>query len=248
MNIESKEIGRVATRIVEILRGKDKKNFLPNSDLGDYVVLINAKYVSFTGDKLGKEYYYNHSGYPGGLRERSLKVMLDSHPRELTFRVVKGMMPHTKLGNKQLKRLFIFTEESHNLASQEKNFIKIKATARVYLKEGQGQAHIRTKTGQEKDLKDYFYMEPSLCEDIYQPLKLFSKQNDYDLLIRVKGSGFHSQAEAIRLGIARALLKISPEYKITLKSFSLLTCDARRVERKKVGFKKARKKTQFSKR
>ena len=122
------------------------------------------------------------------------------------------------------------------------------ATARVYLKEGKGQAQIRTKDGKEKDLKDYFYMEPSLCEDIYQPLKLFSKENEYDLVVRVNGSGFHSQAEAIRLGIARALLKISPEYKTTLKNFSLLTRDARRVERKKVGFKKARKKTQFSKR
>ena len=122
------------------------------------------------------------------------------------------------------------------------------ATARVYLKEGKGQAQVRTKNGKEKNLRDYFYMEPSLCEDIYQPLKLFSKENDYDFFVRVKGSGFHSQAEAIRLGVARALLKISPEYKTTLKSFSLLTRDARRVERKKVGFKKARKKTQFSKR
>ena len=122
------------------------------------------------------------------------------------------------------------------------------ATARVYLKEGSGQAQVRTNNGKEKELKDYFYMEPSLCEDICQPLKLFSKENDYDFFARVKGSGFHSQAEAIRLGIARALLKVSPEYKITLRSFSLLTRDARRVERKKIGFKKARKKTQFSKR
>jgi len=99
-----------------------------------------------------------------------------------------------------------------------------------------------------KELKDYFYMEPSLCEDIFQPLKLLSKQNEYDLVVRVKGSGFHAQAEAIRLGVARALLKISPEYKTTLKSFSLLTRDARRVEPKKIGHKKARKKTQFSKR
>ncbi|MDR1670623.1 MAG: 30S ribosomal protein S9 [Spiroplasmataceae bacterium] len=122
------------------------------------------------------------------------------------------------------------------------------ATARVYLKEGKGQATVRTKDGQEKNLKDYFYMEPSLCEDIYQPLKLFSKENDYDLLIRANGSGFHSQAEAIRLGVARALLKISPDYRTTLKSFSLLTRDARRVERKKIGLKKSRKATQFSKR
>lgn len=122
------------------------------------------------------------------------------------------------------------------------------ATARVYLKEGSGKAQVRTKNGKEKELKDYFYMEPSLCEDICQPLKLFSKEKDYDLLVRVKGSGFHSQAEAIRLGVARSLLKVSPEYRITLKSFSLLTRDARRVERKKIGFKKARKKEQYSKR
>lgn len=122
------------------------------------------------------------------------------------------------------------------------------ATACVYLKEGSGKAQVRTKNGKEKELKDYFYMEPSLCEDIYQPLKLFSKEKDYDLLVRVKGSGFHSQAEAIRLGVARSLLKVSPEYRTTLKSFSLLTRDARKVERKKIGFKKARKKEQYSKR
>nr|CAG8441150.1 6555_t:CDS:2 [Entrophospora candida] len=91
------------------------------------------------------------------------------------------------------------------------------ATARVYLKEGTGQAKVRTKDGKEKDLKDYFYMEPFLCKDIYQPLKLFSKEKDYDLLIRVRGSGFHSQADAIRLGLARALLKVSPEYRTTLR-------------------------------
>jgi small subunit ribosomal protein S9 len=122
------------------------------------------------------------------------------------------------------------------------------ATARVYLKEGTGQAKVKTKGGKEKDLKDYFYMEPSLSENICQPLKLFSKQNDYDFFVRVKGSGFHSQAEAVRLGVARALLEISPDYKTTLKSFGLLTRDARRVEPKKIGFKKARKKAQFSKR
>ena len=122
------------------------------------------------------------------------------------------------------------------------------ATARVYLKEGTGQAKVKTKDGKEKDLKDYFYMEPSLNEDICQPLKLLSKEDDYDFFVRVRGSGFHSQAEAIRLGVARALLEISSEYKTTLKSFGLLTRDARRVEPKKIGFKKARKKTQFSKR
>jgi small subunit ribosomal protein S9 len=122
------------------------------------------------------------------------------------------------------------------------------ATARVYLKEGTGQTKVRTRDGKEKDLRDYFYMEPSLCEDICQPLKLFNKQNDYDFFVRVRGSGFRSQADAIRLGVARALLEVSSEYKTTLKSFSLLTRDPRRVEPKKIGFKKARKKEQYSKR
>src|SRR3954463_1645704 len=117
------------------------------------------------------------------------------------------------------------------------------AVARVYLKEGDGKNEVNKKS-----LVDYFYMEPSLCDDIYQPLKIFNKEKDYDLLVRVKGSGFHSQAEAIRLGLARALLKISPEYRTTLKSFSLLKQDSRKPERKKIGLKKARKSPQFSKR
>ena len=120
-------IGRIAPKIVEILRGKDRKDFLPNLDLGNYVVLVNAKYVSFTGNnKLDNKYYYNHSGYPGGLRERNTREMLEKYSRELVFRIVRGMMPHTKLGNKQLKRLFIYPEIEHNQQAQAKDFIKIK--------------------------------------------------------------------------------------------------------------------------
>lgn len=107
---------------------------------------------------------------------------------------------------------------------------------------------VEQRKKQAKELKDYFYMEPSLCEDIYQPLKLFNKEKDYDLIVRVKGSGFHSQAEAIKLGVARALLKVSPEYKPTLKSFSLLKTDSRKKEREHIGFKTSRRPTQFSKR
>jgi small subunit ribosomal protein S9 len=117
------------------------------------------------------------------------------------------------------------------------------ATARVYLKNGTGQAQVN-----KREITDYFAVDPFLVEDIYQPLKLFDKEKDYDLLIRVRGSGFNSQAEAIRLGIAQALLKTTPEFRTNLKAFSLLTQDKRRVERKKVGLKKARRAPQFSKR
>jgi large subunit ribosomal protein L13 len=98
---------------------------LPNLDLGSYVVLTNAKYIKFTGNKLDREYYYNHSGYPGGLRERSTRIMSEKYPKELVFRIIKGMIPHTKLGRRQLKRLFVYSEDKHNLQAQEKQFIKI---------------------------------------------------------------------------------------------------------------------------
>ena len=112
--------------MVEILRGKSKTNFLPNLDLGDHVVLVNAKYIKFTGNnKMDNEFYYKHSGYPGGLRKRSTSLMLEKHPRELIFRIIKGRMPHTKLGNKQLKRLFVYPDNKHHHQAQEKNFIKI---------------------------------------------------------------------------------------------------------------------------
>jgi len=117
------------------------------------------------------------------------------------------------------------------------------ATASVFLKEGSGKSEIN-----KKNLTDYFYMEPSLCKSIYHPLRLFNKEKEYDLLVRVKGGGFHSQAEAIILALSHALLKIFPEYRATLKSFSLLKKDPRKNERKKIGHKKSRKSSQFSKR
>ena len=126
MDLKDKIVGRVAPKIVEILRGKNKKDYIPNLDLGDYVVLVNAKHVTFTGNnKLDNEVYYNHSGYPGGLRERSTRLMLEKYPQELVTRIIKGMMPHTKLGRKQVKRLFVYADEKHQQQAQTKNFIKI---------------------------------------------------------------------------------------------------------------------------
>jgi large subunit ribosomal protein L13 len=94
-------------------------DFISNLDLGSYIVLTNSDKVSFTGNKLEKKKYYNHSGYPGGLRERSTKVMLQDYSRELIFRIIKGMMPHNKLSDKQLKRLFIYTGDNHPFKNKQ---------------------------------------------------------------------------------------------------------------------------------
>jgi len=122
------------------------------------------------------------------------------------------------------------------------------ATARVRLKAGSGKSQIESKNNQNRELQEYFSMESSLCQNIHHPLQLFNKEKNYDLLIRVKGGGFHSQSQAIQLAVARALIKVSPESKATLQNFNLLEQDNRRVERKHTGKKKARKETQFSKR
>ena len=124
-DLENQIPGRIAAKITALLRGKQEVDVFANFDLGSNVVLVNVSKVKFTGNKLNDKYYYNHSGYPGGLRTRSTKIMLEKYPTELMKRIVWGMMPKTKLGRKQIKRLFIFPDEAHNLQAQEKNFIKI---------------------------------------------------------------------------------------------------------------------------
>ncbi|RHZ35270.1 50S ribosomal protein L13 [endosymbiont GvMRE of Glomus versiforme] len=127
LDLKGRIVGRESTeKIVDLLRGKNRIDFVPNLDLGNYVVLINAKYITFTGkNKLDSKKYYNHSGYPGGLKVRSARLMLEKHPRELVLRIIEGMIPHKKLGNRQKKRLFVFADKNHNLQSLEKNFIVI---------------------------------------------------------------------------------------------------------------------------
>jgi len=117
------------------------------------------------------------------------------------------------------------------------------STATVFLKNGVGQIEVNKREGDK-----YFASDPFYRKIILNPLKVINKTEEYDLKIRVKGGGFTGQKEAIRLALARTLLKIFPELKITLKSFGLLTCDSRRKERKKYGLKSARVKPPLVKR
>ena len=114
-----KPLGRVATKAAHVLRGKHKPTYTPHVDCGDNVIIINAKEVLLTGNKLKDKKYYNHSGYPGGLRERTAEVMIDKYPEEMLERAVKGMLPHNRLGRAMAKKLFVYAGNEHKHAAQK---------------------------------------------------------------------------------------------------------------------------------
>ena len=119
IDAEGKTLGRVATKAATILRGKHKPTYTPSVDCGDYVIIINASKVNLTGNKLNDKMYYNHSGYPGGLRERTAKVMVEKYPEEMLERAVKGMLPHNSLGRSMGKKLFVYAGSEHKHEAQK---------------------------------------------------------------------------------------------------------------------------------
>jgi large subunit ribosomal protein L13 len=113
VDAEGKTLGRLATVIAERLRGKGKAVFTPHIDTGDFVVVVNAEKIAVTGNKLDEKMYYRHSGYPGGLRQRTLREQLDRQPTEVLRKAVKGMLPRNKLGRAQLTKLKIYAGPEH---------------------------------------------------------------------------------------------------------------------------------------
>lgn len=120
-----KPLGRVATKAAHILRGKNKPTFTPHIDCGDYVIIINVGQVKLTGNKLNDKMYYNHSGFPGGLRERNAKTMIEKYPVEMVERAVKGMLPNGPLGRDMYRKLFVYADDKHNHAAQKPTTITI---------------------------------------------------------------------------------------------------------------------------
>ena len=125
IDAEGKNLGRVATKAAHILRGKHKPTFTPHIDCGDYVIIINASKVNLTGNKLNDKMYYNHSGYPGGLRERNAKEMIENYPEEMVERAIKGMLPKGRLGRAMYKKLFVYAGSEHNQQAQKPEELKI---------------------------------------------------------------------------------------------------------------------------
>ena len=112
-------LGRVASKAAHVLRGKHKVTFTPHVDCGDYVIIINASKVKLTGNKLNDKMYYNHSGYTGGLRVRSAKVMRENYPEEMLERAVKGMLPKGRLGRQMYRKLFVYAGAEHKHSAQK---------------------------------------------------------------------------------------------------------------------------------
>jgi large subunit ribosomal protein L13 len=112
-------LGRLATQIADSLRGKRKPEYTPHCDVGDFVIVVNAEKIAVTGNKLEAKRYYRHSGYPGGLRSRTLGEQLERRPEEVLRRAVKGMLPRTRLGRAQLRKLKVYAGPDHPHAAQK---------------------------------------------------------------------------------------------------------------------------------
>ena len=118
-------LGRLATQIADALRGKRKPEYTPHVDTGDFVVVINAEKISVTGDKRAQKRYYRHSGYPGGIRSRTLQEMLDRRPEEVIRIAVKGMMPRNRLARKQITKLKVYAGPDHPHVAQKPQTMEI---------------------------------------------------------------------------------------------------------------------------
>ena len=119
IDASGQRVGRLAAEIASILRGKHKPEFTPHVDVGDFVVVINAEKVVFTGKKLQDKMYYRHSGYPGGLKTTSAAQMLEKHPERVLEMAVKGMLPHNSLGADQYRKLKVYAGPDHPHAAQQ---------------------------------------------------------------------------------------------------------------------------------
>jgi large subunit ribosomal protein L13 len=113
VDAEGKNLGRLATRIADTLRGKQKPQYTPHVDTGDFVVVVNAEKIAVTGTKLDDKVYYRHSGYPGGLAQRTLREELARRPTEPLRHAVRGMLPRTRLGRAQIRKLKIYAGADH---------------------------------------------------------------------------------------------------------------------------------------
>jgi large subunit ribosomal protein L13 len=125
VDAQGQTLGRLATRIATVLRGKHKPVYTPHMDCGDYVIVVNADKIHVTGQKLEQKTYYRHSGYPGGLRQVSLRRQLQVHPDRVIEAAVRGMLPKNRLGRKMFKKLKIYAGPTHPHEAQQPTALEL---------------------------------------------------------------------------------------------------------------------------
>lgn len=126
IDAEGVSLGRLAAKVSNVLQGKHKPTYTPHVDCGDNVIVVNAEKVVLTGNKLNDKIYYNHSGYTGGLRERTAREMVENYPVEMIERAVKGMLPKTRLGRQMYKKLFVYAGSEHPHVAQKPEQMRVK--------------------------------------------------------------------------------------------------------------------------
>src|SRR6187455_2664653 len=126
VDAEGQTLGRLATQIADTLRGKGKPEYTPHVDSGDFLVVVNAEKIHVTGNKLDQKMYHRHSGYPGGLRSRTLREQLERRPTEVIRKAVKGMLPRNKLGRAQLLKLKVYVGPEHPHVAQAPEPMEVK--------------------------------------------------------------------------------------------------------------------------
>jgi large subunit ribosomal protein L13 len=125
VDAEGKTLGRLASKVAQILRGKHKPTFSPHNDSGDFVVVVNAEKIAVTGNKIDQKMYYRHSGYIGGLKERTFREQLQRHPDEIIKQAVRGMLPHNRLGRKIIKKLKVYAGSEHPHQAQQPQVLEL---------------------------------------------------------------------------------------------------------------------------
>jgi large subunit ribosomal protein L13 len=125
VDAEGQTLGRLASRIAPVLRGKHKPTYTPHLDCGDYVIVVNAEKVHVTGRKKDQKAYYRHSGYPGGLKTITLREQLDKHPERVLQAAVKGMLPKNRLGRRMFKKLKVYAGEAHPHQAQQPKLLEL---------------------------------------------------------------------------------------------------------------------------
>lgn len=126
IDAKDQTLGRLATQVAVLLRGKHKPIFAPHMDVGDFVIIVNADKIRVTGDKLDQKVYYRHSGYPGGIKSRTLREQLDRYPDRVIRAAVRGMLPKNSLGRAMIKKLKVYAGDKHPHQAQQPKAYELK--------------------------------------------------------------------------------------------------------------------------